>query len=77
MMVICHSNRLESSTKPAEKPSTGLLVSSAQHQGQFSHTSACIKASCCKPSRWAELRSIDTGPLLYCIVQINMFIEAL
>lgn len=31
MMVICHSKRLESSTKPAENPSTGLLVSSAQH----------------------------------------------
>ena len=30
MMVICHSKRLESSTKPAEKPSTGRLVSSAQ-----------------------------------------------
>ncbi len=30
MIVICHSNRFESSTKPAEKPSTGRLVSSAQ-----------------------------------------------
>ena len=30
MMVICHSKRLESSTKPAEKPSTGRLVSSTQ-----------------------------------------------
>lgn len=28
-MVICHSNKLLSSTKPAENPSTGLLVSSA------------------------------------------------
>ena len=32
MMVICHSKRLESSTKPAEKPSTGRLVSSAQYR---------------------------------------------
>ena len=32
MMVICHSKRLESSTKPAENPSTGRLVSSAQHE---------------------------------------------
>ena len=32
MMVICHSKRLESSTKPAEKPSTGRLVSSAQNK---------------------------------------------
>lgn len=28
MTVICHSNRLESSTRPAEKPSTGFLVRS-------------------------------------------------
>lgn len=28
MTVICHSNRLESSTRPAEKPSTGFLASS-------------------------------------------------
>ena len=55
MMVICHSKRLESSTKPAEKPSTGLLVSSAQHQSQFRHSPACIKASWCMPSRRAGL----------------------
>ena len=30
MMVTCHSNRLISSTRPAEKPSTGRFVSSAQ-----------------------------------------------
>ena len=30
MTVICHSNKFESSTKPAEKPSTGRFVSSAQ-----------------------------------------------
>lgn len=29
MMVTCHSNTLLSSTRPAEKPSTGFLVSSA------------------------------------------------
>lgn len=29
MMVTCHSNRLLSSTRPAEKPSTGLRMSSA------------------------------------------------
>ncbi len=29
MMVICHSNKLLSSTRPAENPSTGLFVSSA------------------------------------------------
>lgn len=29
MMVTCHSNKLTSSTSPAENPSTGRLVSSA------------------------------------------------
>ena len=41
MMVICHSKRLESSTKPAEKPSTGRLVSSTQyrtHAPELGHT---------------------------------------
>ena len=36
MMVICHSKRFESSTKPAEKPSTGRLVSSAQYNRRVS-----------------------------------------
>lgn len=36
MMVICHSNKLLSSTKPAEKPSTGLFVSSAHVKNAFS-----------------------------------------
>jgi hypothetical protein len=32
MMVTCHSNRLESSMRPAEKPSTGCFIRSARAQ---------------------------------------------
>ena len=31
MMVTCHSNKLESSMRPAEKPSTGFFIRSSRH----------------------------------------------
>jgi hypothetical protein len=33
MMVICHSKTLESSTRPAEKPSMGFRLSSGEGEG--------------------------------------------
>jgi hypothetical protein len=66
MMVTAHSKMLESSTSPAEKPSTGCLVSSAATQGDAAAQprSQHVAAAACRPGQASCMHGRQSPMLL-------------